>query len=77
MTSAILDKRPNQDRLFNVKAPDSVPLGQFDRATPVSYRVDAVLADGRDVELWGYFQVREKPDLNPSPRGVDFGEPDK
>ncbi len=76
-TSAILDKLPNQDRLFKVKAPDFVLLGQFDRATPVSYRVDAVLADGRDVELWGYFQVREKPDLNPSPRAPDFGEPEK
>ncbi len=48
--------------------PDSVELGQFDRATPVSYRVDATLNDSRDVELWGYFQVREKPDTLVLPR---------
>jgi hypothetical protein len=35
-----------------------VPLGSFDRPTPVSYRVDAALADGQTAELWGYFQVR-------------------
>ena len=51
--------------------PASVPLGRFDRATPVAYRVDAVLQDGRDVELWGYFQVREKPDLHPQPRSME------
>lgn len=47
--------------------PDKLNLGRFDRATPVSYRVDAVLDDGRDVELWGYFQVREKTDVGPTP----------
>ena len=52
-------------------APSSVRLGQFDRATPVAYRVDAVLEDGRDVELWGYFQVREQPDIYPQPRSLD------
>ncbi len=46
---------------------ENVELGRFDRATPVSYRVDAMLDDGRDVELWGYFQVREKPDVGPTP----------
>jgi hypothetical protein len=71
----MLDKVPNQDRLFKTSAPDSVPLGRFDRATPVGYRVDAVLADDRDVELWGYFQVREKPDVIPLPRSPDFGTP--
>lgn len=38
--------------------PESVPLGSFDRFTPVSYRVDAVLADGQKAEIWGYFQVK-------------------
>ncbi len=52
--------------------PQSVLLGRFDRATPVSYRVDAVLADGRDVELWGYFQVREKPELHTQPRSSEL-----
>ncbi len=47
--------------------PEKIELGRFDRATPVSYRVDVVLDDGRDVELWGYFQVREKPDVGPTP----------
>lgn len=71
--STILEPVPNQNKLFKAKPPDSVRLGQFDRATPVGYRVDAVLADGRDIELWGYFQVREKPDLIPLPRSSDFG----
>lgn len=60
-----------------VVAAEHVSLGQFDRATPVSYRVDAVLEDGRDVELWGYFQVREKPDLFPLPHSPDFGSVEK
>ncbi|MBC7820547.1 MAG: hypothetical protein IAG10_26990, partial [Planctomycetaceae bacterium] len=50
--------------------PEKVELGRFDRATPVSYRVDAVLDDGHDAELWGYFQVREKPDVGPTPPTV-------
>lgn len=40
-----------------------VSLGRFDRPTPVSYRVDARLADGQTVELWGYFQVRTARDV--------------
>jgi hypothetical protein len=48
-------------------APKSVPLGAFDRPTPVSYRVDAVLEDGQDVEQWGYFQVRQSPEVPPVP----------
>lgn len=47
--------------------PDKLSLGRFDRVTPVSYRIDAVLDGGRDVELWGYFQVRENPDVGPTP----------
>jgi hypothetical protein len=48
-------------------APRQVLLGQFDRPTPVSYRVNAELEDGQSVELWGYFQVRARPDLSPLP----------
>ena len=47
--------------------PEKIDIGRFDRATPVSYRLDVTLDDGRDVELWGYFQVREKPDVGPTP----------
>ena len=75
--SVIGEPVPNQDRFFKAKQLDSVRLGQFDRATPVGYRVDAVLADGRDIELWGYFQVREKPDLNALPRSPDFSAPER
>ena len=47
--------------------PPSVSLGRFDRATPVSYRVDVALEDGQTSELWGYFQVRSEPGTNPRP----------
>lgn len=49
-------------------APAEIPLTTFDRPTPVSYRIDAELADGQTVELWGYFQVRAAPDQTPLPR---------
>jgi hypothetical protein len=39
------------------KPPQTVDLGRFDHATPVSYRVDATLQNGQSVELWGYFKV--------------------
>jgi hypothetical protein len=39
-------------------APATVPLRTFDKPTPVSYRVDAALADGQTAEIWGYFQVK-------------------
>ncbi|MCA9124565.1 MAG: hypothetical protein KDB11_30525 [Planctomycetales bacterium] len=48
-------------------APASVSLGAFDRATPVSYRIDAELDNGTTAELWGYFQVRTTPGENPLP----------
>ncbi len=48
--------------------PQRVPLSTFDRTTPVSYRVDATLDDGQEVELWGYFQVRTAPNALPLPR---------
>lgn len=41
-------------------APAKLALATFDQPTPVSYRVDAALASGETVELWGYFQVRDK-----------------
>ena len=46
---------------------DKIELGRFDRATPVSYRVDVETDDGHNAELWGYFQVRENPDAGPVP----------
>jgi len=48
-------------------APEIVALGSFDRPVPISYRVNAVLEDGQDVELWGYFQIRTAPDAMPLP----------
>ncbi|MCA9070647.1 MAG: hypothetical protein KDA84_17070, partial [Planctomycetaceae bacterium] len=47
--------------------PEVLQVGKFDRPTPVSYRVDAKLTTGEDVELWGYFQVRSQPSNNPTP----------
>jgi hypothetical protein len=54
-------------RVSLAPSPESLPVGRFDRSTPVSYRVNAVLEDGQDVELWGYFQVRAEPDQPPLP----------
>ena len=48
-------------------APATALVGTFERATPVSYRVDAELVSGATAELWGYFQVRNRPDENPMP----------
>ena len=53
------------------QAPESLRLGRFDRGTPVAYRVDAKTQEGHDAELWGYFQVREQPDVYPQPRSMD------
>lgn len=47
--------------------PERLTLGNFDRPTPVSYRIDARLDDGQTVELWGYLQVRSSPDVLPLP----------
>ena len=41
--------------------PAKIDLGRFDHPTPVSYRVNATLEDGQDVELRGYFQVKARP----------------
>lgn len=54
-------------RLEKLHVPTSVSLGRFDRPTPVSYRVDAELISGQTAEIWGYFQVRAEPGLNPLP----------
>lgn len=56
--------------LVDQQPPTAIGLGGFDRATPVSYRVDATTTDDRTVELWGYFQVRDKPELVPTPRSA-------
>jgi len=47
--------------------PTEIALGTFDRATPVSYRIDAQTQDGSQAEIWGYFQVRQQPKQNPMP----------
>jgi len=47
--------------------PGDVVLSTFDRATPVSYRLDVELEDGQTAELWGYFQVREDAGQTPLP----------
>jgi hypothetical protein len=39
--------------------PESINLGAFGNATPVSYRVRATLSDGQSTEIWNYFQVRD------------------
>ncbi|MBC8355951.1 MAG: hypothetical protein H8E66_28575 [Planctomycetes bacterium] len=48
-------------------APAFATLGEFDRAIPISYRVDAELESGVTAELWGYLQVRSNPRMNPQP----------
>jgi len=48
-------------------APKTATLTSFERETPVSYRVDALLTDGSTSEIWGYFQVRKEPQQNLQP----------
>ena len=48
-------------------APAKLLLGEFDRPIPVSYRANAELENGQTAEIWGYFQVRERPDRIPLP----------
>ncbi len=47
--------------------PGVIALDVFAAPTPVSYRVEAVLADGSAVDAWGYVQVRVAPELAPLP----------
>ena len=53
-------------------APPAVAeLGRFDRPTPVAWRIDATLDTGATAELWGYLQVRDRPDRDPPPPVAD------
>jgi len=47
--------------------PTSIELGAFDRPTPVSYRVRAIAKEQPQVELIGYFQVRNSETEFPVP----------
>ncbi|WP_145204433.1 hypothetical protein [Thalassoglobus polymorphus] len=58
---------PNQIQGVGANEAQLVSIGSFDRPTPVSYRIDATLEDGRTAELWGYFQVRSDKDELPIP----------
>lgn len=49
------------------RPPARVALPAQERPSPVSYRVNVELEDGRKAELWGYFQVREAPNQPPRP----------
>ena len=49
--------------------PSQVLLSRFDRPTPVSYRVNTELVSGQRAELWGYFQVRNRPNETVIPQG--------
>lgn len=44
-----------------------IPLGRFDRQTPISYRINVEAESGEKAELWGYFQVRSEPESVPLP----------
>jgi len=48
-------------------APTIAALGTFERETPISYRVDAVLENDANAELWGYLQVRQDKSRAPEP----------
>ncbi len=48
-------------------APKLATLGAFDRATPISYRIDAALDNGATAEIWGYLQVQNDSNSRPQP----------
>jgi len=48
-------------------APLAAALGVFERETPISYRIDAVLENGASAELWGYLQIRNDAGKPPEP----------
>lgn len=48
--------------------PSKIDLGSFDRATPISYRVDVELDSGESEEIWGYLQIRTERNLTPQPK---------
>ena len=49
-------------------APAKIDLGSFDRATPISYRLDVELDSGETEEIWGYLQIRTDSELPPQPK---------
>ena len=51
-------------------SPEFAVLPAFERATPVSYRIDTQLKDGSTAELWGYFQIRSNAAENPIPTSL-------
>jgi hypothetical protein len=53
--------------LDNTSSPEFLELGVFDRPTPVSYRVRVSTKDKSQVELYGYFQVRQTKEQFPVP----------
>lgn len=54
-------------QVISSERPEIAAIGSFERPTPVSYRIDARLTDGSTCELWGYFQVRQAPNIAPTP----------
>ncbi len=54
--------------VVNSAQPESVSLGSFEHATPISYRVDVELESGESEEIWGYLQVRSDANQNPLPK---------
>lgn len=50
--------------------PERVPLGSFERETPVSYRIDVQLKSGETAELWGYLQIRAQSDKTVQPAAL-------
>lgn len=58
---------PSEPAADDGTPPQSISLGAFDHATPVSYRVKVATDDGDSAEIWGYFQVRSDPRTNPEP----------
>ena len=48
-------------QIWNGPSPKKLRLGQFDRDTPISYRIEVELDSGETEELWGYLQVRGNP----------------
>lgn len=55
--------------------PALIELGSFDRSTPVSYRVRAIAKEQPQVELIGYFQVRNSEDEFPIPEDAAIMPP--
>jgi hypothetical protein len=67
ISNGAAEQASGADQARGVDQARSVALGKFERATPVSYRVNVELTNGDAAELWGYFQVRSTPDQPPLP----------